>query len=164
MTSRVYLSLGSNVEAEKNIRLSIRQLRAIFGDLVLSPVYESASFGFEGDDFLNLAGGFDTDLGVSEVVEQLRGIEDRLGRDRTQARFSKRPIDLDILLYDDLELNISGIQIPRHEILERAYVLKPLSDIAPQVLHPIIHQSFQILWLAMAPEAPRLALYPLVLD
>ena len=164
MNSTVYVSLGSNVEATKNIRIAIQQMRAFFGPLELSPVYESASFGFKGDDFLNLVAAMGTELSVYEVVKELRAIEDRLGRDRSQGRFSKRPIDLDILLYDNLELDSDGIQLPRHEIAESAYVLKPLSDLAPQRLHPKLKQSYQALWFAMAPDALRLDVYSLDLS
>lgn len=159
MSAMVYVSIGSNVEAEKNIRLAVAAIRQAFGELVLSPVYESAAVGFDGDDFLNLVTGFETTWLVSEVVSQLHMIEDDLGRDRTQARFSKRPIDLDILLYDDLVLDVTGIQIPRHEIMQSPYVLKPLSDIAPNLRHPLIKQSYETLWLNMAPDALRLDRY-----
>ncbi len=164
MSATVYVSLGSNVERDRNIRLAIKEMRTTFGDLRLSPVYESASVGFDGSDFLNLATGFETESDVRDVVEELRAIEERLGRDRTQARFSPRPIDLDILTYDNLVMDKPGIQIPRHEILQNAFVLKPLCDIAPDTLHPVVKQDYQSLWLAMSPKAPRLDIYDLVLD
>ena len=154
----VYVGIGSNVDAKRNIRLVLEEMRAAFGEIELSPVYQSAAVGFVGDDFLNLVAKFETILGVVEVVNQLRTIEDTLGRDRAQPRFSKRPIDLDILLYNDLQMNKSGIQIPRDEILESPFVLKPLFDIAPDLLHPLENQSYRDLWQAMAPTAPRLDL------
>ena len=164
MSTTVYVSLGSNVGRDRNILLAIKEMRSAFGDLRLSPVYESASVGFDGSDFLNLVAGFETENDVHEVVQKLRAIEDRLGRDRTQPRFSPRPIDLDILTYDDLVMDEQGIQIPRQEILQNAFVLKPLCDIAPDTLHPTVIKDYQTLWLAMAPEAPRLDIYDLVLD
>ena len=164
MSATVYVSLGSNVERDRNIRLAIKEMRTTFGDLRLSPVYESASVGFDGSDFLNLATGFETENDVSDVVEELRAIEERLGRDRSQPRFSPRPIDLDILTYDDLVMDEPGLQIPRHEILQNAFVLKPLCDIAPDTLHPVVKQDYQSLWLTMSPKAPRLDIYVLVLD
>lgn len=154
----VYIGVGSNVIPRHNIKLALGSMCAVFGPLDQSPVYESASVGFDGDDFLNLVVKFETSLDVITVVGQLRVIEDTLGRDRSQPRFSKRSIDLDILLYADLELNQTGIQVPRDEILESAYVLKPLCDLSPDLLHPLQKQSYLELWQAMALSAPRLDL------
>ncbi|TDJ28342.1 MAG: 2-amino-4-hydroxy-6-hydroxymethyldihydropteridine diphosphokinase [Gammaproteobacteria bacterium] len=164
MSAMVYVSLGSNVQRDRNIRLAVKEMRTAFGNLSLSPVYESASVGFDGSDFLNLVAGFETNNEVHEVVQELRVIEDRLGRDRSQPRFSPRPIDLDILTYDGLIIDEPGIQIPREEILQNAFVLKPLCDIAPDSVHPLVKQDYQALWLAMASDAPRLELYELSLD
>ncbi|MCH8105796.1 MAG: 2-amino-4-hydroxy-6-hydroxymethyldihydropteridine diphosphokinase [Proteobacteria bacterium] len=164
MSVTVYVSLGSNVQRDRNIRLAVKEMRTAFGNLRLSPVYESASVGFDGSDFLNLVAGFETDNEVHEVVQELRVIEDRLGRDRSQPRFSPRPIDLDILTYDGLIIDEPGIQIPREEILQNAFVLKPLCDIAPDGVHPLVKQDYQALWLAMASDAPRLEVYELSLD
>lgn len=161
MINDVYVGIGSNVNAKYNIKLALEEMRAVFIKLEQSPVYQSAAVGFDGDDFLNLVVKFDTRLEIVEVVSQLRAIEDALGRDRSQPRFSKRPIDLDILLYNDLEMDDFGIQIPRNEILESAFVLKPLCDLSPDLLHPLQMQSYRDLWLAMAPEAQRLELWQL---
>lgn len=164
MSVTVYVSLGSNVQRDRNIRLAVKEMRTAFGNLRLSPVYESASVGFDGSDFLNLVAGFETNNEVHEVVQELRVIEDRLGRDRSQPRFSPRPIDLDILTYDGLIIDEPGIQIPREEILQNAFVLKPLCDIVPDGVHPLVKQDYQALWLAMASDAPRLEVYELSLD
>ena len=158
MSSRVYIGLGSNVEREKNIVLALSEMRQVFGELELSPVYESAAVGFDGSDFLNMVAGFQTENNVGEVVLALRAIEDGLGRDRSQPRFSPRPIDLDILTYGDHQIDQPGIQIPRHEILENSFVLKPLQDIAPDEIHPVVGKTFRELWLAMAPGAARIEL------
>ena len=163
MSARVFIGLGSNVDREKNIGLAIREMRQVFGELELSPVYESAAVGFDGSDFLNLVAGFKTENDVGEVVKALGEIEDGLGRDRTQPRFSPRPIDLDILTYDKLELDLPGIQIPRHEILQNAFVLKPLQDIAPDSQHPLVGKTYRQLWQEMAPNAGRLDVYQLKL-
>ena len=164
MSATVFVGLGSNVNRETNIQLAIREMREVFGELELSPVYESAAVGFDGSDFLNLVAGFDTEREIREVVKDLRAIEDALGRDRSQPRFSPRPIDLDILTYDDLELDEAGIQIPRQEILQNAFVLKPLQDIAPDAVHPVERKSYAQLWQEMAANAERIAVYQLELD
>ncbi len=161
MNARVYVSLGSNSDREARICQAVSALREQFGAIELSPVYDSAAVGFDGSDFLNLVAGIDTGLEVEAVAAMFRAIEDQLGRDRTQPKFASRPIDLDILTYDDLILEVPGIRIPRPEILENAFVLKPLQDIAPLSLHPVSGQSYAELWRRMAPNAPRLDLFPL---
>ncbi|MFT5656789.1 MAG: 2-amino-4-hydroxy-6-hydroxymethyldihydropteridine diphosphokinase [Gammaproteobacteria bacterium] len=161
MINEVYVGIGSNVDAQHNIKQVLEALAAAFGELVVSPVYQSAAVGFDGDDFLNLVVKFNTRLDVTEVADRFRAIEDALGRDRSQPRFSKRPVDLDILLYGDLQINQKGLQIPRDEILESPFVLKPLCDLAPDLLHPQQKQSYQALWQAMAPHASRLDLIQL---
>jgi 2-amino-4-hydroxy-6-hydroxymethyldihydropteridine diphosphokinase len=164
MSALVYIGLGSNVDRERNITLAIREMRKVFGVLEISPVYESAAVGFDGSDFLNLVAGFKTEIEVDEVVETLRKIEDSLGRDRSQPRFSPRPIDLDILTYDDLKLDEPGIQIPRHEILQNAFVLRPLQDIAPNEVHPVETKTYAQLWQEMEPHAGRIEVYQLNLN
>jgi 2-amino-4-hydroxy-6-hydroxymethyldihydropteridine diphosphokinase len=164
MSARVYVGLGSNIDRETNLLLAIREMRRVFGDLKLSPVYESVAVGFDGDDFLNLVVGFDTTRQVRDVALCLGAIEDRQGRDRSLPRFSHRSIDLDILSYDDLEIEESGLQIPRKEILENAFVLRPLQDIAAEVLHPVLKQSYAKLWAEMVPNAISTKLYELTLD
>jgi len=164
MNATVYIGLGSNVDRENNILVAVREVRKVFGELELSPVYESAAVGFDGSDFLNLVAGFNTEREVDEVVKALREIEDGLGRDRSQPRFSPRRIDLDILTYGELELDQPGIQIPRHEILQNAFVLRPLQDIAAGVLHPVLKQSYGELWAEMEPNAVVTELFELTLD
>ena len=152
----IYVSLGSNVDRETRLRQAVGALRERFGAIELSPVYDSAAVGFDGHNFLNLVAGFDSELEVATVVAAFHDIEDSLGRDRSLPKFASRSIDLDILVYDDLILNTSGIHIPRPEILVNAFVLRPLQDIAPQTLHPETGQSYAALWRAMAPGAPQL--------
>ena len=164
MTATVYVGLGSNVDREKNILFGIREMRRVFGRLELSPVYESEAVGFDGGDFLNLVISFKTVKPVRDVVLALRAIEDRLGRDRSLPRFSHRSIDLDILTYDDLQIDEPGLQIPRKEILENAFVLRPLQDIAAGTLHPVLKQSYADLWAGMKPGAIATRVFKLALD
>lgn len=163
MIFRVYVGIGSNLERETKIRAAVEALRERFGELELSPVYNSESVGFDGSDFLNLVAGFDTDLGIEALVAILHQIEDRLGRDRSLPKFASRPIDIDILLYADEIVDLPGIRVPRQEIQENAFVLKPLQDLLPQRCHPETGERFAEMWQRMAPAAPRLDLYPLEL-
>jgi len=164
MSTTVYVSLGSNVEPQINIQKAVAAMREVFGELQLSPVYESAAVGFEGDDFLNLVVAFETEASIHDVVARSRFIEDELGRDRSQSKFSPRPIDLDILLFGDLVMNAPGIQIPRGDIVKQAFVLKPLQDLAGDVLHPQNGRSYADLWLEMSAQAPSIERVDLDLD
>lgn len=142
--TRAWISAGSNVDPELNIRRAIEQLRARFGELVLSPLYQTRAEGFEGDDFLNLVVGVDTELPPEEVRGQLCRIEDRQGRVRQQNKFAPRTLDLDLLTWGDLV--DSAQNLPRDEILRYAFVLKPLADVAPLERHPLTGQTYQQHW------------------
>jgi len=144
--SRVYISIGSNIDAEKHVRVAVAELRRHYGDVLLSSVYESEAVGFSGDNFLNMVVGIDTDESVQSVSAVLHDIEDRHGRLRNGVRFLARTLDLDLLLYDDLISNEKGLQIPRDEISKNAFVLWPLVELAPTYRHPISGQMMGELW------------------
>ena len=154
--ARVYISIGSNIEAEKNVRFAIDALKKQYGDITLSSVYESEAVGFDGDNFLNLVAGLDTKDDVFTVATTLREIEDRHGRDRSGPRFSARTVDLDLLLYDDMIIHQDKLDIPRHEIIKNAFVLWPLAEIAPQQVHPENKQTMAALWDAFDKTSQRL--------
>ena len=144
----IYISLGSNISREENTRAGIAALRQAFGDLVLSSVYESEAVGFDGDAFYNMVIAWEISRSVHESNQILRDIEDAHGRDRSGPRFSSRTLDLDLLLYDDLILDENGLKLPRGEILKNAFVLWPLAEIAPQLIHPEAAISYAQLWSA----------------
>jgi len=144
--ARIYISIGSNIEAERHLRLAIAELRKHYGELQLSSVYESEAVGFDGDNFLNMVVGLDTDEEVHTVVQTLRQIEDRHGRVRSGPRFSARTLDLDLLLYDDLVAKEDALDLPRGEIIQNAFVLWPLAEIAPETMHPVEKMSIADLW------------------
>ncbi|MEO6297612.1 MAG: 2-amino-4-hydroxy-6-hydroxymethyldihydropteridine diphosphokinase [Dokdonella sp.] len=146
---RAWLSLGSNLDAERNLRAALSELRARFGEMLVSPVYRLAAVGFEGPDFLNLAVGIDTDLDPFALNDWLHALEDRQGRRRDVPRFSSRTLDIDIVLFDDVALEGPGhLQIPRKELAE-AFVLKPLADIAPALRHPLSGKTLSEMWREM---------------
>ncbi|HMA97828.1 MAG TPA: 2-amino-4-hydroxy-6-hydroxymethyldihydropteridine diphosphokinase [Wenzhouxiangella sp.] len=132
----VYLGLGSNVEPERHIAAGFDALRDAFFEVACSPVYSSPAVGFSGADFLNAAARIRTDWSVGRLKTWLTDLENQYGRDRSQPKFSDRSLDIDILIYGDTVGLVDGLMLPRDEILEQAHVLRPLADIAPDLIHP----------------------------
>jgi len=152
----VYVGIGSNIDQEKYIRLAVKYLRDSFGEycqLLLSPVYKTQAVGFDGDDFFNLAASFLTDLTPFEVEKKLKEIEHKNGRRRDQEKFSARTLDIDLLLYDQEIIDSNGIRIPRDEIEKYAFVLSPLADLAPELLHPETKITVAEMWKKMSISA-----------
>lgn len=146
--AEVFLSLGSNTARYRHMTIALDTLAQQFGDLLLSRVYESESVGFRGSLFLNMAVGLTTDLPLSALALQLRQIELNNGRQVGAPKFSPRTLDIDILSYDDVCGCHDGIELPRDEILYNAFVLLPLSEIAPDHCHPVDGRKYQELWQA----------------
>lgn len=144
-----YLSLGSNIEPERHLRAAVHALREAFGAVRLSPWYRTPAVGFDGDDFLNAAAAIETELSPQALNDWLHDLEARQGRRRGPgiARFSSRSLDVDIVLYDDLVLRGDGhLELPRAELAEQAFVLKPMVDIAPDLVHPTTHRRLDAMW------------------
>jgi 2-amino-4-hydroxy-6-hydroxymethyldihydropteridine diphosphokinase len=135
--AKIYLGLGSNVEPEKYLQLAIRELCLRFGVLEMSNIYRSQAVGFDGDDFLNLVLGIDSDVSPAEIHQAIEEIHRVAGRHRGESRFSARTLDIDLLLYDDLVLDTGPIRVPRADILKYSFVLGPLAEIAPDLRHPV---------------------------
>ena len=162
-TCPAYLSLGSNIEPEKNLRLAIAALRARFGDVRVSPVYRTRAVGFVGPDFLNAIAVVQSDINPFALHKWLHRLEEAQGRNRRDAAYSNRPLDVDIIYFGDLVLDGPGeFQLPRPE-LKHAFVLKPLADVAPDFVDPIRNATLAQLWKihpehATPPERVELAL------
>lgn len=146
--NRVYLGVGSNVERERHITAALDALTDAFGELLISSVYESEAVGFDGDHFLNLVVGCDTDLSVGNLSACLRKIENDNGRARGGERFSARTLDIDILTYGNTVGTVDSIHLPRAEILQNAFVLLPLAEIAGAEKHPVEQKTYADLWRA----------------
>lgn len=142
----IYLSLGSNVDRRKNIVAALDALVKLFGELQISSVYESKSVGFDGSNFFNLVVGADTVLSITELSETLKRVENDNGRKRNGPKFSPRTLDIDILTYGDFVGMENDIELPRAEITKNAFVLLPLAEIAPDVLHPQLQKTYCDLW------------------
>lgn len=142
----VWLSLGSNMVPEQHIPQALRDLEAIFGELRVSPVYESEAIGLEGDNFHNMVVGLYTDRSPRELVETLRQLEARHGRKRAPDKFASRTLDIDLLTYGEQIVDDETIKLPRDEIVKYAFVLLPLSDVAGDEVHPQTGRTYSQLW------------------
>lgn len=147
---RAYVSIGSNMAPAENVLAALRLLAASFGALLISSVYRTPAVGFDGDDFLNLVIGVDTELAPRAVADRLRDFEDARGRVRGTARFSSRTLDLDLLTHGQLVMSGQGLILPRPEIMDQAFVLGPLAEIAGQEIHPVLGKTYSELWAAMS--------------
>jgi 2-amino-4-hydroxy-6-hydroxymethyldihydropteridine diphosphokinase len=152
----VTLSLGSNLDPVINLTSCLDALLLQFNDLSLSLVFESEAVGFDGDNFLNMVVGFDTDLELAALSPLLKTIEDKQGRDRSQPKFSGRTLDIDILTYANKAGVFDGITLPRPEIIDNAFVLWPLAQVSGRHKHPVLKQSYAGLWEAYDKQKQKL--------
>ena len=152
--TQLVLSLGSNIEREKHIRFGVSELQRVFGQLRVSPVYETTAVGFEGPDFYNLVVIAETGLALDTVIDEIRAIEAAAGRVRGEKCFQSRSLDIDILLFGEADLHTRGYDIPRDEIEHAAYVLKPLADLLPAQRHPVRGEPFGLMWQARRQGQP----------
>ncbi len=154
--SLALLSLGSNQEPERYLRAAAEALRQRFAGARFSPVYRTPAVGFDGPDFLNAAAAIDSDLDVYALNEWLHSLEDAHGRRRDVPRFSSRTLDVDIVYFDDLVIEGPGnLKLPRPE-LKHAFVLKPLADVAPEFVDPVLRKNLGELWSIAGFDVPAL--------
>lgn len=138
----VHLALGTNLGGrESNLQRALELLPPAVGILTLSSIYETAPWGMtEQPDFLNMVAGGVTDLTPLGLLERLKGIEQEMGR-LPAVRYGPRLIDLDILFYDHLLLDTVELTLPHPRLHERAFVLVPLNEIAPALVHPALGRT-----------------------
>lgn len=145
MPHQIFISVGSNINKEHNTCAGLDAMQKIFGSIKLSTVYESEAVGFSGSHFYNLVVEAQTDDDVASVCAALKAIEQENGRIRGEKKFAPRTLDLDLLLFDDL-ITQDGVSLPRDEIEYNAFVLLPLSELAPNLIHPITLKTYQQMW------------------
>lgn len=142
----VYLGLGSNIQPEENLGLAVRELRQHYGELDTSAVYRSRAVGFDGDDFLNLVARIWSDESPLEICEEIERLHNLSGRVRGSEKWASRALDIDLLLYDDLVIDERPVRVPRSDILEYSFVLRPLAELAPDLVHPVTGKTMQTHW------------------
>ena len=155
----VFIGLGSNIgDRLASLREAILRLPTVMDIKKVSNLYVAAPLGYVRDDaFINCAVYGKTSYAPFDLLQELQSIEVMMGR-HPGVRYGPRPIDLDILFYGSLEIDNPLLKIPHPEIPKRAFVLKPLAEIAPDLMHPVLYYTVQQL-LQDADDASHVQLY-----
>lgn len=144
--SEVFVSMGSCRQRKKNVRAALDTLRRRFGSIHYSSVYLTKAVGFKGDPFFNLVVSFESNDDPVALQQFFKSVERRQGRVHSTKMPGPCPLDLDLLLYGDLIIDIPGLQLPRVDVLQQAFVLEPLAELAPEYVYPGTHKSYRELW------------------
>jgi len=149
---KYHVSIGSNIgDRLENIQSSLDLIHSRIASLTgISCIYESESIGFDGDDFYNICASFFSNISPHIVMQQLLEIEKTLGRNRSdETKYISRIIDIDILLIEDLVIDSEELKVPHPEMCNRRFVMEPLIEIDPNLIHPVskvslkeIHEAF----------------------
>ena len=142
--TEVYLGLGSNIERERHLCAGLDALAVFLEGMTCSAVFESQPVGIKSGPFFNLVVAAKTDLPLIELSRRLKLIEADNGRYAQDRK--GLPLDIDVLFYGDLVGSFDGLTLPRAEILKNAFVLWPLSLIAPDKVHPGVGKTLAQLW------------------
>ncbi len=141
----VFLGIGTNLGSrEINLGKAIERIGESIGPVIeSSSIYETEPWGFQAnEEFLNQVVKVRTDLNPSGLLGRILMIESLLGRIRGEKRYESRLIDIDILLYDDIIVDEESLKIPHPLMHQRRFVLVPLCELAPDMIHPVLKKSF----------------------
>jgi 2-amino-4-hydroxy-6-hydroxymethyldihydropteridine diphosphokinase len=144
--TNVHVAAGSNIEPEKNLARACREIAHTWPGAVFSHAYRNRAVGFDGPDFINLVLGFESDEPIGSVLARLRDIEVLCGRPRNSPKWASRAMDLDVLLFGSLVEKTDDYTVPRPDLLKRPYMLGPMAEIAPSVIHPTAGKTIGELW------------------
>ena len=143
LMNKAYLLIGGNMgDRERFLAAARKKITSVCGKIIqASSLYETAAWGLEEQDsFLNQALETETDLDAETLLKKILGIEEILGRKR-ERKFGPRTIDIDILFFNDAVINSKDLTVPHPELQNRRFVLTPLREIAPDLLHPVLQKS-----------------------
>ena len=152
----VFLLTGGNLgDRLKNIQRAVDLIEQDCGSIAkTSAVYQTAAWGFTSQaDFYNQAIELHTLLGPDNLMQALLSIEHKKGRTRS-SKMGPRTIDIDILLMNEMVYNSALVNIPHPRMAERRFVLTPLTEIAAEVIHPVLHKTIHELLIACKDELP----------
>ena len=141
----IFVSIGSNIDAESNMLLVKEHLNLLF-EVTYSGIYQTPAEGFTGGYFLNSVCKFKSDKKPNEIRRTLKSIEEKMGRTTSQKGMSNRVIDLDLILYGDMLINEDGMENPSSDIENYKFVLEPLAEIAPDYIHPKLKKTYKELF------------------
>jgi 2-amino-4-hydroxy-6-hydroxymethyldihydropteridine diphosphokinase len=147
----VYVAAGSNVEPEKNLARACEEIANSWSDAQFSRAFRNKAVGFDGPDFLNMVVKFHATDPIDVVITRLREIETLCGRPRNAPKWASRSMDLDVLLFGARIEKTADYTVPRPDLLKRPYMLGPMAEIAPGVIHPIEKKTIGELWAAFDP-------------
>jgi len=158
--SVAYISIGSNIgDKLSNCLKGIGALTEKGKSLLLaqSRFYETEPVDYKDQDwFVNAVIKIETELDPFQLLNELKRIEKDAGRNFKAVRFGPRILDLDILLYDDLVLNSSELEIPHPRMYQRRFVLQPMCDIASNLIHPVLKQDMQYILNSLEKETQKI--------
>ena len=156
MPSEIYVGLGSNVEPARHLGHAIETLRHRYGHVEVSTIYRNPAVGFDGEDFLNLVVRFRFDRSAPDLERSFSAMEDAAGRRQHRPgatpQLINRTLDVDLLLFGSMVDPELGL--PRSDILRYAFVLRPLAELAPKLVHPLTGRSMAGHWRDLAPRSP----------
>lgn len=141
-----YVSGGSNLNPEVNLLLAAQALKTRYPGARFSKVYRNRAIGFEGPDFLNFVVELDVKGPPGALKAELELIESLCGRERYAPKWEPRTMDLDILLFGDVVMDVAGLVLPRPQLLNWAFMLGPVAELAPTLQHPVAGRSIGELW------------------
>lgn len=156
MPTEIYAGLGSNVDPARHLKHAIGELRRLYGRVEQSPIYRNPAVGFTGDDFLNLVVRFRSDCSPEELERLFSALEHAAGRrepdNKGTQEFGPRTLDVDLLLYGSTI--DPAARLPRSDILQYAFVLRPLAELAPDLVHPLTGRTLESHWRAVEAQGP----------
>ena len=141
-----YVAAGSNVRPRENLVKALALLGREFPGLRASRAFANAAVGFEGDDFINLVVAFPAPRTTESLIGALKAVERAAGREPGAPKWGPRTLDLDLLLHGDRVGRVAGKALPHPDLLTRAWVLGPLAELAPRLVHPVAGDTIEALW------------------
>jgi 2-amino-4-hydroxy-6-hydroxymethyldihydropteridine diphosphokinase len=157
-----YVSGGSNLDAEIHLPQAARELKARYPGARFSRCYSNKSVGFEGPDFINFVVELPVVGQAFALRECLQRIEKLCGRPDAAPRWAPRTMDLDLLLFGEQVIDEPGLKVPRPDMVRWAFMLGPLAELAPQLVHPVQKETIGELWRKFDSQANPLV--PVALD
>jgi 2-amino-4-hydroxy-6-hydroxymethyldihydropteridine diphosphokinase len=157
-----YVSGGSNLDAEKNLVIAASALKARHPGARFSRCYRNQAIGFDGPDFINFVVELPVGGNPALLKGELECVETLCGRERHAPKWAPRAMDLDILLFGDVVQDTPGLVLPRPDLLRWGFMLGPLAELAPGLLHPLQARRIGDLWHEFDRDAH--VLLPVALD